>query len=447
MKTLIISEKKLENAQIEIQIEVPENRVEIEYKSVINNIRNSAKIDGFRKGKAPIDLIERKYMEIADKEVAENLLRTEYYEAVKEKDFKPISMPQFDFESISRGKTFTFKAIFEIMPTVQLGEYKGLVADERMCAITDDDVTAEIDALRERNANISKKEDDGKVEKGDLARIKVKRIDTLDESEIEETPYRDYSIVVGKSKSEYTFDDHILDMKAGEEKEVKIKYPKDYEVADLAGQSARYLVKIDEISRMELPAPDDDFAKDLGEYATIEEMKNGIKSNLEKFVADRSKGEAKGKLLKEIVKNSTFDIPMSMVEKEMDSLFHKVQERTGYYTEDINEFTSTLGIDADEFSHKLRDEAFQNIQTMLVLSEIAQKEELKVPEEQYKKVLEGLAARTSKNIEEVEKIIADNNSREGIETELVLDVALDFIYENATVKKGAPLSLAEFVKN
>jgi trigger factor len=402
---------------MEIRIEVPENRVETEYKSVYEKIRGNAKIDGYRKGKVPLELIERKFSAMADQEVAENLLRSVYMDAVTEKGYRPIAPPRFDFDSVKRGGTFAFTAVFETMPVIEVGDYRGVKASERACKITDDDVKREIETLRERNANVSKKEgDDARVAKGDMVKIKIKRIDNVEPEKIEGVEFKEYNLIVGKSKTDYGFDDDVLGMKSGEEKVAKIKYP------------------------------NDDFAKDLGEYGSLEEMKNGIRANLEKFVTEKAKSETKGKLLKEVVEKSTFDLPLSMIEKEMEALFRRVQERTGYFAPDINEFSATLGLNAEEFSGRLRAEAESNIKSTLVLSKVAEKEELKVPEDKYREVVESIAKRNNRNVEELEKIIDENNSRESIESDLVMESALEFIYENAKIEKGKPQKLDEFIK-
>lgn len=444
---MIISEKKLENAQVEIRIEVPENRVETEYKSVYEKIRGNAKLDGYRKGKVPLELIERKFSDMADQEVAENLLRSVYMDAVTEKNYRPIAPPRFDFESIKRGAAFAFTAVFETMPETEVGDYKGIKTSERTCRITDDDVKREIETLRERNANVSKKDgEDARVEKGDMVKIKIKRIDNVEADRIDGVEFKEYNMIVGKSKAEYGFDDDVMGMKGGEEKEAKIKYPRDYEIKDLAGQTARYIVRVEEINRMDLPALDDDFARDLGEYTSLEEMKKGIRANLEKFVTEKARSEAKGKLLKEVVERSNFDLPLSMIEKEMEALFRRVQERTGYFAQDINEFSATLGLNAEEFSGRLRAEAESNIKSTLVLSKIAEKEELRVAEEKYREVVESIAKRNNRSVEELEKLIDENNSRESIESDLVMESALDFIYENAKIDRGKPQGLDEFIK-
>jgi trigger factor len=444
--TLLISEKKLENARMEIALEVPENRVEVEYKSVFNKIKNNAKLDGFRRGKAPLEIIERRYTDAADQEVAENLLKSIYLDTVSEKNYKPIAPPQFSFDKVTRGVPFKFTAVFETIPTVEVAPYKGVEAKERACEITDDDVMKEIDALRERNATVSKKEDGAAAEKGDLVKIKVRRIDDVDPAVIENVEFKEYSIIIGKDKDEGSFDDALMGMKVDEQKEVKIKYSKDYSVKELAGQSARYQLGLMEINKLILPALDDDFAKDLGEYGTLDELRTKLRENLENYVSQKAKSESKGRIMKKIVEGSTFDIPDSLIEKEMSALFHRVQERTGYHAQDINEFTSALGLNAEEFEKKLREEAQANVRSTLILTEVGFKEELKVPEEKYREFVALLARRYQKPVEELEQTIAQNGSRESIESELLLDTALDFLYDNAKISKEKKIPLQEFLK-
>lgn len=442
-----VSEKRLENATVELQIEVPENRIEVEYKSVFNRIQREAKIDGFRKGKVPLRIIEQKFGERADFEVVENLLRSIYLEVITEKKLAPVSKPEFDFEKIKRGESFSFKVTFEVAPTVELGNYKNLSVEQRNCVIKDKDIENEIVSLREKNADIKKKGEGESVEDGDLVKIKVKRIDNMDESEIEKTDFKEYSIIVGKSKEEYTFDNYINGMKEGEEKEIDVKYPKKYEIKDLAGQTATYIVKIAEINSMILPELDDEFAKDLGEYSTVKELEKGIEENLKKFVDERSKSEAKSELLKDVVKNSKFDIPETLIRNEMEASFQRFQQRIGFYAKDINEFVSQLGDNADDFINNLRTEATENIKSILVLNELAEKEQLKADEERYKEVIENLAKQNNKTVEEIEKIIEESDSRQNIESELIREQALELIYNSANLKKSKALSLEEFVKS
>jgi trigger factor len=443
---LNITEKKLENARMELQIEVPVEKVESEYKTAFNKLKNAVKIDGFRKGKAPLQMVEARFQKEADQEVAESILKTVFLEAVEEKNLTPIAYPRYEFDKISRTEPFAFKAVFEVPPTIELGKYAGLSAEEQVCGVNDDNVNAEVDAVRERFAKIDKKADDTKVENGDLVKIKVKRIDDVAEAERGNVEYKEYQIVVGRSKDESALDKHIIGMSALEDKEVEVKYPKDYYLSDLAGQKVKYHVVVTEISSMELPELNDEFAKKLG-HETVDEFITKTKEYLEKYVTEKTKGDAKAQILKQIVEDSKYDIPDTMIINEMERLFKRTCENVGYYSNNMEEFASIMGIEPEAFRTQLRDEAAQTIKTTLALSEIAKKEDMKVDENRYKEVVEGIAKRNKKTVEEIEKYISENDSRSTIETELLLDGAMDFIYDNAKIKKLKPLSFEEFMKN
>jgi trigger factor len=443
---LNISEKKLENATIELQIDVPVEKVESEYQSVFNKLKNIVKIDGFRKGKAPLHLVENRFRDEADHEVAENLLKNVFIEAIQEKELRPIALPRYQFDTITRDQPFTFKATFEISPTVNLGNYKGIAAEEPSCSITEENVKTEIDSIRERYAKIEKKADTDIIQNGDYVKLKVRRIDDVDEANLSTVEFKEYSIIVGKTKDESALDRHILGLKINEEKNIDVKYPKAYYLSDLAGQKATYHVIISEINSFELPELNQDFVKNMG-YESIEELTIKTRDYLEKYVRERSIGEAKGQILKTIVEGSTFDIPDTMILEEMHDLFRQTQESVGYKSDNIEEFASIMGQNVDEFRQKLRERATQMVKTSLSLMEIAKKEELKIDENRYKEVIENIAKKNNTSSDEIEKIITENNSRQSIETKLLIDGSMEFIYENAKVKKLKPVSLEEFLKN
>ncbi len=431
---------------MELQVEVPEDRVEQEYQSVFKSIQQKAKIDGFRKGKVPLNIIETRFKDVADSEAAESILKKTYFDVLNENGYTPIGQPEFDFNSIDRNKPFNYTVTFEVPPSVELIDYKGLTAEQVNAKVADQDVEREIEELRDKHATISKKEDGAEVEKDDQVTIQMKRIDDVEKDEIDSVEYRPYTMIVGKSKEDHSIDKEIPGMKVGEEKEVKVKYPKDYSVDVLKGQKVTYLVKIDEINKRDLPGLDDEFAKDVGDYESLEDLKNKIRENLDNYVNEKSRSDVKAKLLRQIVENSTFDIPETMISKEMESIFQRVQQRVGYFAQDINEFASVLNMDVNELSEKMREEATSSIKTTLTLAEIAKQEDLKVSEEQYNRVIQQIAEKNQKPVEEIEEIINEQGSRENIENELVLDTALDFIYDNAQVKQKKPVSLEEFMK-
>jgi trigger factor len=443
----ILSEKKLENAVVELEIEIPVERVEIEYKAVFHKIQKSAKVDGFRQGKAPVQVVETKYKEYAGNEVAENLVKSTFYDAVEKKELAPIVEPKIAYEMITRDEPFRYKAVFEVMPTVEVGQYISVESEEKSCDVTDADIETEIESVREKSADVKVVEDaDAVIAKGNLVKFNLKRTDNVSKEEAELLDSKEYSIIVGKSNDDFTLDDHLMGMKKGEEKSVSIKYPEDYQIPDFAGQNVTYAVAVNEISTVELPPFDDEFAK-KSNFESAEDMKIKTREYLEKFVTDRVSTEIKNDLINKIVEKSTFDIPESMVLNEMYSIFKKTQQRVGYNAESIEQFAMVLGIDPEEYRIKLREDAVRSIKNTLVLSEIAKKEDIKAAEEKYQDIIKNIAVQMAKTVEEIEGMIEQNQSRPNIENDIIMDSTMDVIYSKANIKKLPSVSLEEFAKS
>lgn len=442
-----IQERKLENSTIELTINIGAEKVDKEFDKVYKKIQESAKIDGFRKGKAPIDIIKTRFVSNAEQQVVENIVKDNYYEALQEKKIIPIAHPSFDFDKITTGAEFSFKAVVEVAPTVELKDYFGISAEEKQCNVNDKDVDFEIDNMREKQAEISKKEDGSAVENGDQVNIEVKRIDNLKKEEIDNEQYHHLSVVAGKNTEDHNFDKYVTDMKVDEEKEVKFKYPKTYHVKDLAGQKVVYKLKIKEINNRKLPNLDDDFAKDLGEFDSLEDLKAKTKDNLEKYVLERSKGEAKSQILQQIIENSTFDIPKTLIEQEKQSIFQRLQQRMGFPVDDMEKFANAMGMKLEDFSNKLADEALQSIKSTLVLSEISKAEKLEVSDEKYNEAVKNIADKHQKSVEEINDQIEKSGAKRNIQSEILFDQAMDLIYDKANIKKLSAVSVKEFMQN
>ena len=442
---MIVSEKKLENSRMELQIEVPEDKIESEYTKVFDRIQKNAKIDGFRKGKVPLEVIIKKFQGSADSEVAENIVRSSYMEALNEKKLYPISEPEVNFDNkIERLKPLKYTVKFDISPTIELGEYKNLSVKENECKIVNSDIENELQMLRERYATVSKKEKGEPAEKDDYVRAEIKIIDTNDKSEAVNTDPKQISVIIGKGTEDYDFDDDIIGMKVDDDKEVAKKYAKDYTEKELAGKKVKYLLKVLEISKLNLPSLDDEFAKDLGDFKTLDDVRNKIKEDFEGFSKAKAKTLVNKELINKIQESSKFDLPESMILREMESLKYRIESNMG--GRGIDELFSKGVLNKEDFTKRIREEAVQNIKSTLTLLEIAKKENLKVPEEKYKDLIKSYSEKSAKSIEEIEKDIEVNSMRENIETELLLEIANDFIYDNSSIKKLKPVSFDEFKK-
>jgi len=443
----IVKEKKLENATIELDIEVPAPRVEEEFKTVFKKIQRTAKIDGFRKGKVPLPMLETRYSGYASEEVAENLIKNTIADVIKEKELNPVAVPSYEFNGLNRGEALRFKAIVELFPTINIGNYKGVAVEEKTCDVRDSDVEKEIENLRSHFKRPALKPEGTEVRRGDMVKLRYVRLN-IDNVE------RTYSAVVGEDADEYAIEQYLDGMKSGEEKEISITYPVDYVQTDLAGKDVTYRVKVEDITREELPEIDDDLARQA-QFESVEDMRIKARGLITHFVDNRTRGEAKSSIINKIILESTFEIPETVIKAEVDSIFkrekERLAERMGYTLDVVEGYTiediaAISGLYPDEYSAHLRVEAENSIKTMLVISEVIKKEDLKVSEEEYREYVSKQAAEFGKGLEEFEQIIANSDFKKSVEKELTINQAIDFLYNNAAVTKLPPVTVEDLLK-
>ena len=444
-----ITEKKLENSTIELSISVPEDKVEAAYKGAFLKIQRSVTMDGFRKGKVPLQMIEANYKKLADDEAAEILINGSVFAAMTEKNLQPITQPSFSWDSITRGQPFSYTASFEVMPTVELGQYRDLDVDEKSTMVTDEDVESEINNLLEQHADVTPVTDtEAVLEDGNLAKALVKRIDDVDPAQRDSVQFREYPLVIGKSRDDFGLDKQIKSMKLGEEKEITVEYPSDYRLKDFAGQSVTYIVKIAGISTMVLPELNDEFAKKVG-YESVEDLRVKTREILEKFAVDRARMEVRNNLLDRITGASTFDIPPSMIKQEINAVLKRRMQSMGIPPENLDEFFNQIMEHQDEMSEEmresLREDAEKTIKNTLVLTEIARKEGLKVEDEKVRNVIQSISDKVGDTLENVEQRIQENGMRDNIEHELILDVTMEYLYNNAKVTRQSPIPFQDFM--
>ena len=233
-------------------------------------------------------------------------------------------------------------------------------------------------------------------------------------------------------------------MKAGEERKIKQTYPESFPVKEFSGKEVEFLVQIKGINKLVLPELNDEFASKVG-YKSVEEMRSKIRENLEKYVKDKTINDARSAVMAGVVKNTKFDIPTSMVLKEMSAIFERTQQRMGYRAESLEEFAEIMGLDPQEYAQRLKEAAELSIKHTLVLNEVSKKENLTVSEDKFKSQINELAKAMGKTPEEIEKAIEENNSKESVENEILLEMAMDFLYDNAKITKVQLNALTDLV--
>ncbi len=438
----LINESRLENSVMELEFEVKKEEVARKFDNTVKKFQKVKNIDGFRKGKAPFDLVKKQFMKDISSQVLEDLIKDDYVAALKEKNINPYSEPKVDYKGFNVDDDFKFKVFFDVFPTVELGQYKGLTADEKSVVVSEEDIQNELKVHQEKNVVLSKKDDGAAVEMLDKVNY-TRTLLTQNDLDIEGEPCDFEAVIRETGDPEYIITKNLIGMKQGETSEVVVEYPADYMIASLSGKSVKYRMTIKDVFKQTYPAIDDDFVKDISTFETLEEFRNNIRKGLEEYAQKKCRGDAKANLIDQVLDNSKFDMPVSMIQSEMNNIISKMQERLGVEVKSLAELSRVFGFDEKEFEQKIKDEALKSLKTSFSLFYIAKNESIVVTEEKIDETLTALADRYKMPIEKVKEYYVENNMMENMKSSLLTDMALDFLYESAAIRKLDAISLKQ----
>ena len=424
---------KVENTEnkneVKLTFNIEAEKFEEAMKKVYTKTAKYFNIPGFRKGKAPMQLVERQYGSAIFYEDAFNELVPDIYdEAIKENKIEAVSRPNIDIVQMEKGKELIFTATVETKPEVELGKYKGIEIKKIEYTTTDKDIEHELGHMAERNARLVTVED-RPVEKGDITTIDFEG--SIDGVAFEGGKAENHELEIGSNTFIPGFEDQIIGMKLEAEKDVKVKFPDDYFAKDLAGKDAVFKVKLHEIKKKELPKIDDEFAKDVSEFDTISELKNSIKEKLDTENADRAKYETEEEAIKVVCDNTKLDIPSGMVELEIDNMMKDMETRLSYQGLTLNQYFQMMNRTETEVRESFKDQAEKSIKSRLVLEAIVKAENFEVTPEEVSEKIKEMASQYGRKEEE----LAENEQlKEYIENNLKTQKAIEFIVKNAKKK-------------
>lgn len=381
--------ERLEENKVVLNIEVEPERLSTAIDQAYRRLVKTAKIPGFRPGKAPRPIFERFYgKDVLLSDAAEGLLPVSYMEAVRELDIEPIDRPEFELVKLEDGAPVEFKARVEVRPEVALGEYKGLEVERPAARVTEEDIESEIEKLRNRYAKLATL-DEGVVVKGDLITIDYQG--TVDGASFAGGEALDRKVEVGTGLLTPELDAGVIGMALGETKEITMQLPEEYHDSAAAGKEALLRVTVKAIRRKEMAAVDDEFAKDVSEFDTLAELKDDIRNKLEEKAREQSEVAVKNALVDKILDNCTVDIPEKMIESALQMLMDEAMQpvRQQGLTED--DYFRLTNSSRDELADKLRPEATLSVKRELVLDAVAKAEEIKVDDKEVDQEIERLA--------------------------------------------------------
>lgn len=424
---------KVENTEnkneVKLTFNIEAEKFEEAMKKVYAKTAKYFNIPGFRKGKAPMQLVERQYGSAIFYEDAFNELVPEIYDnAIKENNVEAVSKPNIDIVQMEKGKELIFTAVVETKPEVELGKYKGIEIKKIEYTTSDKDIEHELGHMAERNARLVSVEDRA-VENGDITTIDFEG--SIDGVAFEGGKAENHELEIGSHTFINGFEDQIIGMKLEEEKDIKVKFPDDYFSKDLAGKDAVFKVKLHEIKKKELPKMDDEFAKDVSEFDTLDELKNSIKEKLDTQNVEKAKYETESEAIKAVCENAKLDIPNGMVEVEIDNMMRDMETRLSYQGLNMNQYLQMMNKTENDVRDNFRGQATESIKTRLVLEAIVKAEKIEATPEEITEKIKEMASQYGRKEEELQE---NEQLKEYLSASIENEKAIDFIVKNAKKK-------------
>ncbi|MDO5344341.1 MAG: trigger factor [Lachnospiraceae bacterium] len=420
--------EKLEKNMAKLTIEVPAEEFEKAIEQAYQKAKGKITLPGFRKGKAPRKMIEKMYGAGVFYEDAANIVIPKAYdEALKECEETIVSRPEIDVTQIEAGKPFIFTAEIALKPEVTLGQYKGVEVPKPVIEVTEEEIQAEVDKERDNNSRTIDVEDRG-VEKGDM--IKLDFDGSVDGIPFQGGKSEDYPLTVGSGSFIPGFEDQLVGAKIGEETEVKVTFPEDYHAEELKGKAAVFKCTVKEIKVKELPEADDEFAKDVSEFDTMDEYKADIKKNLTEKKEAAAKREKENAAVEKAVENASMEIPEAMVMEQvrrMSDDFTRRIESQGITLEQYMQFT---GMDADKLAEQMKPEALKRIQNSLVLEAVAKAEDIQISDERLDEEIAKMAESYKMEADKLKELMGDYE-KDQMKSDLAIQAAVELLADAA----------------
>ena len=419
--------EKIEKNLVKFEITVEADKFQEAIKKAYNKNVKNFNVPGFRKGKVPMAIVKKYYGTGVLMEDAINFaIEASYSNALKENDIIPVDYPKIDIVTVEEGKDFVYTAEVTVYPEVELGEYKGLNIEKPSYEVTEEDVEARLKEMQQKNARIETKED-GEVATGDTAVIDFKGY--VDDVAFEGGEGKDYSLEIGSGTFIDNFEEQLIGAKAGDKVEVNVTFPENYGSEELNGKPAKFDVTVKEIKVKEVPALDDEFAKEVSEFETLEALKEDTTKKLEEANTARAEREYEEAILRAVVENAKMDIPAVMVEQEIDRMVQNLAQRLQYQGLTLEQYFQFTGTDAEKMREYMKENAETKVKTELVLEALQKAEKMEVLDEELKEKASEVAKLYGANDEKMVELLLQNQ-REALVADVMTSKVINFLKEN-----------------
>ena len=420
-----VNVESLSNTERKVEVFIPREEVTAKIEEVFNEIKKNARIKGFRPGKAPRKIIVAAYGSYIIDEVSSKLVSESFKKALEEVSVTPISRPQITTDKVEQDREFHYTATFEVLPEFEVRDYTGIELKKEKHEVKNEDVDRAMDRIREQSAQAKPIEEDREVRSGDYLIIDYAGF--LDGKLVKDLQVKDFQVMVGEKKLFAEFEDNLIGMKKGEEKEFELTYPEDFQMRDVAGKIVRFTVNVKEVLERILPELDDEFSKDLGEES-LEGLRMKIRDDLVKRIEMESEDRLRSDIVKVLLEKNSFDVPLSLIENEMVRMrreFAYNLQRHGIQVPELKR----------EDEEKLRERAADSVKTSIILGAIARKEGIEIDDTEIEDKLAEISRSVRVPFDKVREVYEKNNMVEGLEARLIEDKVLRFLIKKSSVEE------------
>ncbi len=420
--------EKLEKNMAKLTIEVPAEEFDAAIKNAYNKNKNKFSIPGFRKGKAPLAMLEKMYgAGIFYEDAANEVIDASYPKAVEESKEEIVSTPEIKVTQIEKGKAFIYEATVALKPEVTLGEYKGVEVKKAEAVVTDEDVENELTAARKKNGRLIDVED-GAIEDGDNTIIDFTGY--IDDKTFDGGAGTDYPLVIGSHSFIEGFEDQLIGKKKGETCDVNVTFPAEYHADELAGKPAKFVVTIKEVKRNELPELNDEFASEVSDFDTLDEYKADIRKKLQEKKEQDAKVENENNVIEKVVENAQMELPQPMVDTQAREMVENYARRLQSQGLNINDYMKYTGMTPEKLMEQMRPEAEKRIKTRLVLEKVVEVENVEVSDEKLDEQINEIAASYKLEGAKLKEMMGERE-KEQIREDLKVQAAIDLLVEQA----------------
>ena len=410
-----------------ISIEIPEDRVTQEVDSFYKELGRTAKIKGFRPGKVPRNILERYFKDYVKTEVVRKLIEESYPEALSETHLEPVSPPVVDPGEFTEGKPFQYSAVIEVKPEIQLEGYTGLKIEGKKEEVKDEEVEERLKALQNLHSNLKTISEVRTIQAGDYVILNYEA--TLNGKALEGGKAIDFTVEVGSGQFIPAFEEKLIGLKLEEEREIEVTFPQDYGYQKWAGKTISFHVKIKEIKEKILPPLDDEFAKDLGDYSSLGELKAKLTEDIKKEKELALDRQLRDQVVDQLLEANPFEVPESLVEEQAKALVSDTKLKLA--TQGV--VLKNLGVSEEKLQEDYKTMAQKQVRTFLILEKIAGQEGIAVTDQEAEDRLKEMSERMHQKFDVVKQYYEKNGLLPEVKAGIIRDKALSFLLEKANI--------------